>query len=361
MISVHRGHLFPRGLPTPDVYFLPAYGRAAGAADGGEWILLEAFDGAWQVPLIVRTLCADAKDAISPTYSGVYASPSLSASQVQQAWSATITCLRELGIISMLLRHSPLVPQATDLPGLRSIISGQPTIVLEPANSDSAWSGMKSQCRNQVRKAQKNGYTAEVRPAASQDLEPGADFRRLYTDTMQRLDAAPSYFLSDSYFSELLDGLGPSLLMGEVRNPAGDVVNATLLIRHAQRLHYHLLGSNPADTRMGTTNLMVWTATQYAIAEGLHQFHLGGGRGGITPRDSLFRFKHTFGGRELEYAISGLIIDDHLYQTHTQNRAKACGITKEALLAFNFFPSYRAGAHMLEAPRTGTEPDPGSA
>jgi hypothetical protein len=68
-IRVHRGHL-PQGLPSPDVYFLPTYGRAAGAADGGEWILLEAFDGAWQVPLIVRTLSADTKDAISPTYSG---------------------------------------------------------------------------------------------------------------------------------------------------------------------------------------------------------------------------------------------------------------------------------------------------
>jgi serine/alanine adding enzyme len=129
MIRVHHSNDFPDELQSPDVYFLPAYGRAAGAADGGEWILLEAFGGAWQVPLIVRTLGADAKDAISPTYSGVYASPSLSASQVQQAWSATIARLRELGIISVLLRHSPLVPQAADLPGLRSIIRGDMSLV----------------------------------------------------------------------------------------------------------------------------------------------------------------------------------------------------------------------------------------
>jgi lipid II:glycine glycyltransferase (peptidoglycan interpeptide bridge formation enzyme) len=185
---------------------------------------------------------------------------------------------------------------------------------------------MKSQCRNQIRKALKSGYTAEVRQAASQDLAPFSDFRRLYEETMRRLDAAPSYFLSDSYYVELFDGLGPSILIGEVRNSAGDVVNSTLLIRHAQRLHYHLLGSNPDDARMGTTNLMVWTATQYAITQGLHQFHLGGWRGGISPRDSLFRFKHTFGGRELEYAISGLIINDDLYQAHTRSglrRAKS--------------------------------------
>jgi hypothetical protein len=31
--------------PSPDVYFLPAYGKAASIADSGEWLLLEAFDG----------------------------------------------------------------------------------------------------------------------------------------------------------------------------------------------------------------------------------------------------------------------------------------------------------------------------
>jgi hypothetical protein len=339
-IRLHRGDRLPDEFPSPDVYFLPEYGRAAGIADGGEWLLVEAFEGAWQVPLIVRTTIDGAKDAISPTYSGVYASPSLSSSQVQEAWSATVNCLRELDVISVLLRHSPLVPQAPDLPGLRSIMSGNPTIVLEATDNDSAWSGMKSQCRNQVRKALKNGYTCHVRQAASQDLVPGGDFRCLYQLTMERLGAASVYFLSDSYFRELLNGLGSNLLIGEVRDPAGFVVNSTLLIRHAQRLHYHLLGSTPADGRMGSNNLMVWTAAQFAIAQGLRQFHLGGG---ITPRDSLFRFKHTFGGRELEYRVSGLIIDDDRYQAHTRSRAKACGNTAETLLNSNFFPAYRGG------------------
>jgi hypothetical protein len=112
MIRFHRGHELPDGLPSPDVYFLPGYGRAASVADGGEWVLLETFDGSWQVPLILRTLVDGAKDAISPYgYSGLYASPSLSSAQVQEAWSATVSCLRKLGVISALIRHSPLVPQ----------------------------------------------------------------------------------------------------------------------------------------------------------------------------------------------------------------------------------------------------------
>src|SRR5664280_2164011 len=121
----------PLVLPSPDIYFQPGYGRAASVADGGKWVLVEDYDGAWQVPLIVRTLVNGTKDAISPTFSGIYASPTLSPVQLLEAWSATVDRLQNLGVISVLLRQSPLLPPAPDLPGLRSISSGRPTIVLE--------------------------------------------------------------------------------------------------------------------------------------------------------------------------------------------------------------------------------------
>jgi len=44
--GVHAWHDVPLGIQSPDVYFLPGYGRAASVVDGGEWVLLEAFDGA---------------------------------------------------------------------------------------------------------------------------------------------------------------------------------------------------------------------------------------------------------------------------------------------------------------------------
>jgi len=340
MIGVHRGPILPAGLPSPDVYFLPGYGRAASVANGGEWILLEAFDGAWQVPLILRTLFDGTKDATSPYgYSGAHAAPSLSPSQVQEAWSATVRCLQELGVISLLLRQSPLVPQASELPGLHPVVSGHPTIVLEPTDSDSAWSAMEGACRNKTRKALKNGYTGEVRPATGTDLAPGSDFRRLYEQTMQRLDAVPVYFFSTRYYEELLGGLGPNLLIAEARDQGGAVVSSTLLMRHEHRLHYHLAGSNMADARMGSNNLMLWTATRYAIEQGLSQFHLGGG---ISQRDGLFSFKSSFGGRELTYNVSAMIVDQQLYARHTKRRANELNTTTESLLATEFFPAYRA-------------------
>ena len=94
MIRLHHGPRLPDGLLSPDVYFGPEYGRAAVVTDNGQWVLLEAFDGAWQAPLIVRTLVDGTKDAISPYgYSGVYASPVLSQPQIQEAWSATASVI----------------------------------------------------------------------------------------------------------------------------------------------------------------------------------------------------------------------------------------------------------------------------
>lgn len=325
---------------SPDVYFLPGYGRAASIADGGEWLLLQAHEGAWQVPLIVRTLADGAKDAISPAFSGVYASQSLSAEQIGEAWNATTDSLREHGIISLVLRSSPLVPQPTPLPGLRSISSGRPTIVLDLTDESSAWDDLKSSCRSKIRKALKNGYTALVRPVNSPDLAEGSNFRRLYEQTMRRRAAASLYFFSDDYYAELLDGLGPDLLLVEVLDRSDAVVSSSLLMRHGERLHYHLAGYEMDDARMGANNLMLWTATQFAIADGLDQFHIGAGANG---RDGVFLFKRAFGGRELEYDVSGLIVDDEMYQRHVEDRARECGTTTAGLLDSNFFPAYRAG------------------
>ena len=170
--------------------------------------------------------------------------------------------------------------------------------------------------------------------------------------TMQRLHAAPMYAFSDMYYQELHDGLGSNLLIAEVRNQTRVVVSA-LIMRYADRIHGHLEGSDPDDSRMGTNNLMIWTAIQFAIDQGLHQFHLGGG---LTSHDSLFKFKRSFGGRELTYAVSGLIIDEALYGANVERRAKECGTTSDALLASKYFPAYRGEIDNVRADQAISEP-----
>jgi hypothetical protein len=335
-----------RAEAAPDVYFLPAYARAACIADRGEFLDIEAHGGAWRMPLIVRTLSDGARDAITPTFSGVYASSSLTSEQVQDAWATTTDDLRQRGVMSVVVRGSPHVRQATELDGLRPISTGRPTIVLDLSDEASSWDGLRSSCRSRIRKAQKNGYTSDVRLVDRADLVAGGDFRRLYDLTMDRIGADPLYSFGDSYYRALLDGLGSNLLLSETRDRSGAVVSTCLLMRHEQRLHYHLAGSLPDDARMGSNNLMMWTAIRFAIEQDLDHFHLGAGAAG---RDGVFRFKSTFGGREAGYDVSGLVVDDASYQEQVRRRAQERRVTVDALLASDYFPAYRAGSSVGSA------------
>ena len=244
-----------------------------------------------------------------------------------------------------MLRHSPLVTQAPrDLPGLIPIISGHPTIVLELVDADSSFNGLEKRCRTKIRKALKNGYTGAVRQASGHDIEPDSDFRRLYEGTMERVDAAALYFFDDRYYQALLTGLGADLLIAEVKDPFGATVSASLLMRHLDRIHGHLAGSNPSDVGMGTNNLLKWVVVEHALDHGIRQFHLGGG---VSAGDNLFRFKKSFGGRELEFRVSGLVIDGDVYDAQVNSRAKECDTTADVLLASGYFPAYRGGTSLV--------------
>ncbi len=323
------------------MYFRPEYGRAASIADGGEWLDVEAHGGAWRVPLILRSLAEGELDAITPTFSGVYASTSLSPEQVDEAWSTTVERLRRLGLISVVVRGSPFVSQASNVPGLRPISRGRPTVMLDLTDETAAWEGLKKGCRSTIRQALRNGLTAEVRPAALADLLPGGDFRRLYGSTMERRGADALYTFDDAYYVALLNGLGPDLLVAEVHDREGAAVASSLLMRHDSRLHYHLAGSLIGGSGTGSNNLMLWSAIQFAVEQGLNQFHLGAGAAG---RDSIFRFKSSFGGRELHYDVSGLIVDDEAYQQKVRDIARRHDVPVDVLHDSGFFPAYRAGA-----------------
>lgn len=339
--AVHVHVAEAAGLAVPDVYFSAGYGHADSWASGGDWVLIEAFDGRWQMPLHLRSVDGGGRDAASPYgYSGVYAHPELTERDVRAAWTATKAALRDLGAISVVLRHSPLVPQAPLLPEHQIVVSGHPTRLVEIPDEETAWSAMEGRSRTAVRRATKSGLVAIVRRADTTDVLGSGSFRLLYSDTMRRRGAAPAYHFGDDYYSALLEGLGDNLLTAEVRSGDGSVLAAALLLRHGHRLHYHLSGSRADAGRTGCNNLMLWTAVAFAADAGIREFHLGGG---IARDDSLYQFKRSFGGHDVQYRMSGLVLDDRAYREQVRVHATDLGVTEAALLQCGFFPAYRAG------------------
>ena len=316
----------------PDVYFTPGYGRAECRPPRESWLGITCYDGLFQLPLVVRAITDDHRDAGSPYgYSGAYADPALSAADLGRAWAHVYEVLREQRVVSVFLRHSPLVPQAPLPSPNTAVVRDHPTVAVDVRDLQAAWSGLQGRCRTAIRKARSHGVTVDIGPATADDLLPDADFRRLYEATMQRRAAAAFYYFDDHYYAQLRGALGDDLLLGRARDADGTVISAALFLRHGGLLHYHLSGSGPEARRLGATNLLVWAAAEHCSPAGVELLHLGGGTGRDDP---LYRFKASFGPRRLAYQATGLVIDPAAYDRLTKDAPDGATST--------FFPAYRA-------------------
>jgi hypothetical protein len=321
-------------LKHPDVYFTPGYGSAARPSDYERWMMIQRYDGQWQVPLVLRRMPAGALDAASPYgYAGVYASPLLSEADRTRAWAETMEELRELGVVSVFLRHSPLVPQAPDHAGAVIMVDRHPTVMVQIQSPEAMWDALLGRCRTAIRKANAAGVTASVREAVPADLLAGSDFRTLYEQTMGRRGAAASYLFDDGYYSRLAAALGPDLLVAEARAANGKALSACLLMQHSRFLHYHLSGSSADGLQVGANNLMLWESCLFARGRGVEVFHLGGG---LTADDSLYRFKSSFGGTRGVFRATGIIVDPGAYRLLSHARDELEGAA--------YFPAYRGRA-----------------
>lgn len=314
----------------PDIYFSTGYGLADARTQRGEWRTVVAFDGRWQLPLVLRPLTGGYTDAASPYgYSGVYAHPTLTVEDVETCWSATRDLLMREGIVSVFLRHSPLVHQAKMPDDAVSVIEGHKTRYMPMGDPEELWAGMEGRCRTSIRKARNLGLTTSIRQCTAYDLASGSAFRELYEDAMIKRGASSFYRFPDEYYDALLHGLGSALMIGIVSAPDGTPLASSLFLQHPEFLHYHLSGACKSGARMGATNLLLWAAIELSADLGVKGLHLGGG---MENGDSLYKFKRSFGGEDREFRASGLVVDATTY------RRLASGSREDAA----YFPAYRA-------------------
>ncbi|RWU84464.1 GNAT family N-acetyltransferase [Janibacter hoylei PVAS-1] len=325
--------------PAPDVYFSSLYGTACQIETGGTWHTLTDDSGDWQLPFLVSSIPGQTElfDASSPYgYAGIAVNPDLPASDQQAMWESAKGILREAGVVSLFLRHSPLVHTmpAQHLGQHLTVVPDHPTVAVPISTPDEMWKSLEGRSRTAIRKAQKSGLTSLVRPATKEDLHPHGPFRRLYEATMHRVRAKKGYFFSDMYYVALLESLGSDLQLVEVQDSQGKPAAAALLLRHNQTLHYHLSGSEPLHARVGANNLLIWQAMLWSAQNGLRRLHLGGG---VGTNDALLRFKKSFGGELLSFAATGHIIDPARYQRLVNQ------MRNTPLPTSTFFPAYRSG------------------
>ena len=335
----------------PDVYFAPAYGGAEQASLDAPWEVAVWQPGPIIYPYLRRSIDvqlagrAGCFDIVSPYgYAGTWGPAEVSTESWAQFRAAFRGAMRDRGCVAEFMRLSSLVPGADALLGsdsaLQSTQHNDTVLVSLQAGYDAYWTAAAKRSRTAVRKARKLGYQLTVRAATAADLSSGGAFRRVYEETMRRVEASPRYFFDGSYYDCLLDGLGERLHLAEVRSAAGDVVAAGLFMQWGQLLHYHLSGSQREAARAGVNNMMIDGVIRHAVEVlDVTRLHLGGG---VKAEDSLFKFKLGFGGERLPFRVAHSVLDDDAYRTLVAARARARGTTEVELIESGFFPAYRA-------------------
>lgn len=246
------------------------------------------------------------------------------------AWSSFAAWCRRRNVVAEFIRFHPLLNNSRLAARMCKVACLRHTVVLDlPDSAEALWIGYPKVQRNMVRKAQAQGLTCQEVPAH----ERLGDFLRLYLESMSRNRAASYYFFSEQYFEDLV-ALGERVRLFVVVQ-CGEVVAASLVLCHADLLHYHLSGGRP--DALGANNLLLHTVALWGIERGFRRFHLGGGRT-TSPSDALLNFKMSISRTLVPFCTGSRVHDRKVYNALCQSWTAVRG---EAPYDSSYFLLYR--------------------
>lgn len=158
------------------------------------------------------------------------------------------------------------------------------------------WEGMKGRSRTAVRRAQKSGVEVQWAPGTGDSVKMVEDYYALLSDVYGRQGRPTPN--PKSFYLDLWRRIAPAgqlrLLLAHVD---GKVI-AGALFAHNDREVYYISGASDGDYRkLNATNLVLWTAMEWAAENGKASFDFVGSD---IPR--LARFKASFGGDLVTYS-----------------------------------------------------------
>ncbi|MFZ2958326.1 MAG: GNAT family N-acetyltransferase [Candidatus Ozemobacteraceae bacterium] len=326
------------GNPLPwDVYFEEAWIRLWGRQGGESFLFLyQSGDWLWAHPFVKLPIPGtDFYDAESAWGYGGPVSNTEDRAFLVKANEAFATWAREQRIVCAFTRfHAPLQNHRYCLDPDTRIIANRPVVSLplkEPRpligkeafitpelseRKETLEKDMSSAFRRGVRKARAAGLRfCEVAP-----LGHLSAFMKLYQKTMDRIGAAPEYYIDEARVRGLFCEPINARLFGVFDRE--HMVAGAVIISGVNMFHYHLGASDPAFLGMRPNNLLFYDMLFLLVGEGTHSMlHLGGGDD-ESPDNALLRFKRSLGGVESIYFTGGRIFLQTCYDELCQEAIK---------------------------------------
>ena len=318
-----------------DFYSLPGYHALAERQGEGRALLFVFERGEYLValPLLLRAI-DDADGWFDATSVYGYAGPVCSHGELPEAverdfQTALHDALAAQRIVAVFSRLHPLLPQGVLLAGLGECRPGGQTISIDltlPPDSQ------RAQYRDTFRQRLGKLSQAGIEGVVDADLRHLAEFTSIYHENMRRVNAHGSYFFDLEYFTQLAAALGPRLQLVLVKS-GDEILAAALFTLCGGIVQYHLGGTRDAALPLSPTPLVIDTARLWAIEQGAHTLHLGGGVG--AKEDSLFLFKTGFSKSRHEFATWRWVVTPEIYAQLCKRRGPSSS---------DFFPAYRSPA-----------------
>jgi len=163
-----------------------------------------------------------------------------------------------------------------------------------------------------------------------EDLE---QFKSIYYENMDRVNAKEFYYFNDSYFEKIIKSNDfKSEILLAIDNETGKTIAGCLFITTNGIVQYHLSGTKNDYLHLTPTKLLIDEMRIMASQRGHTFFNLGGGLGGRND-DSLFNFKASFSKDFKEFNLWKFIVNQEVYDELVIKK----GIVDKS----NYFPLYR--------------------
>lgn len=220
----------------------------------------------------------------------------------------------EHGVITQFFRFHPLLNNHTVTADICELKYLKRTVSVDVSNYENIDKNMTSECRNRVRKAEKNDI--HIFWDKGENLE---DFFEIYNKTMAFHQAEEYYFFKKAYFEYMINNMSDNIIFFHAAKD-GMIVSSALFMYNDTYLHYHLGGTLIEYRKYAPFNLLLRTAAQWAGENGKREFHLGGG---TEAEDSLYRFKRNFCPQGVkDFYIGRTIFDQAAFDELVELRKK---------------------------------------
>lgn len=297
------------------------------------------------MPFILRDIVLNGsetgfKDVSSPWgYNGPFFCKDLSEDVVADFWQSVDSWYVEHKVVSEFLRFN-FFGNHNNYSGtaLHTLLNVKGNIT----DWDVFWSNLKSNTRNQFRKAEKLGLDFELCYGDFSE-EKMNDFYQVYIGTMNRRDAIDSFYHSLEYFINFWKNNKDKCAVGLVYQE-GQPISAELFLISDKTMFSFLGGTDANYFKLRPNEFLKINAVKWAGEEGLHYYMIGGGLSN-GPEDKLYQYKKKYFPLDTDidfYTGRKILMPSAYLELLTKAGHEHTDTTALENIAEGYFPKYRS-------------------